>query len=149
MSKDLPHIKWDWSRRDFNYIKRLVLDAPKTHAQRRVLKSLWEAQDYYFKARSREQRLRMVEYREQRGEDGWTLQDGIEILHNAHYYIMRTSKAFWYDKTAQETSKILAKHTSDLRKELKESEDTGDRNRVGEHLPCDGGGQVVDEGPTG
>jgi hypothetical protein len=113
----LPRILLSLSRRDFNFVKRTILKQRNSKTQRSTLKVIFEAQDKFFRDKARAQRERLTEQREARGENGWTLSEAVQILRNAHYYIMRT-KAFWYDKNAMTTSKILAGLASDLRKEL-------------------------------
>jgi hypothetical protein len=98
---------------DYNYIKRAIRHQSNTKAKRRVMKVLYEAQDRFFEDRRRQERERMVD------RETYTLSDAVEILKNAHYYIMRHTKGFWYNKAAMDASKILASKASDLRQEIK------------------------------
>lgn len=139
---------WDMSRNDFCYLKRMVIESPRTHAQQRVLKGVWKAQDEYFERVAREQRENLRARRET-----WTLHEAHVLIRNACKYILRHTKAYWYDKPAQESVKILAKLSKELRGEIlaksafNQNEDTRDRDGIGEHLPCDRGTEAMDESP--
>jgi hypothetical protein len=109
----LPHVKLNVSRRDFNYIKRAVLSQKDTTAKRRVKKMLWTAQKEFFEDRRRLDRERRVDI------ETYTLSDGLHILREARKYVYRHTKAYWYDRPAQEAMKILGAKVKELKEEIK------------------------------
>lgn len=87
-------------------------------------------------------------------EHTWTKKDAHTIIRNALKYILRHTKAYWYDKPAMNATMILASISKELRREIlaksafNQNEDTRDRNGVGEHLSCDRGAETMDESPA-